>query len=67
MTNNSSNSKTKWLVLILGALTNAMVLAVPGMGLSVLFPEISADLKLNLVEAGVIWGVGSLSLIISSL
>jgi len=57
----------KWVILILGGLTNAVVVAIPSMGLSVLLPEISIDLNLNLVQAGLVWGIGSLPIIISSL
>jgi MFS family permease len=51
---------TKWYLLVLSAVTNALVVAAPGMGLSVLFKEISGDLHLNLVQVGVIWGIGAL-------
>jgi len=67
MINLNKNSRTKWLILAMGTLTNAIVVAVPSMGLSVLFPEISADLNLDLVQAGMVWGASSLPLIISSL
>jgi predicted MFS family arabinose efflux permease len=63
----SPKKNYKWYVLILGALTNTVVLAMPGMALAVLLPEISADLKLNLVQAGTVWGVTSISLIVASL
>jgi MFS family permease len=53
--------------MILAALTNALVVALPGMGLSVLLPEISKDLDLNLVQAGLVWGIGSLPMILTSL
>ena len=49
----------KWLVLILGTFTFTFVVAVPSMSLPVLFDEISADLSLNLVQIGWIWGMGS--------
>ncbi|MFN8492283.1 MAG: MFS transporter [Caldilineaceae bacterium] len=49
----------KWYVLILGALTFTFVSAIPSMSLPVLFGEIAAELKLNLVQVGWIWGIGS--------
>ena len=44
-----------------------MVVAVPTMGLSVLLPEISKDLNLCLIQAGLLWGIGSLPIIFSSI
>ena len=55
----------KWTILILGCLTNALVVAVQGMGVSVLLPEITNDLNLSLVQAGLIWGMASLPSILS--
>jgi len=49
----------KWLVLTLAAFTFTLVVAIPQMSLPVLFDEISADIGLNLVQVGWIWGVGS--------
>jgi MFS family permease len=49
----------KWLILTLAALTFTLVVAIPQMSLPVLFDEISADIGLNLVQVGWIWGVGS--------
>ena len=49
----------KWLILTLGAFTFAFVVAIPLMSLPVLFDEISADLGLDLVQVGWIWGIGS--------
>lgn len=57
----------KWIILILAALTNAVVVAIPSMGLSVLLPEISNELNLSLVQAGLVWGISSLPIIISGL
>ncbi len=67
MLNKSQNPNYKWVIMILGALTNAFVVAVPGMGMSVLLPEISKDLNLNLVQAGLVWGIGSLPMLFASL
>lgn len=49
----------KWYVLVLGALTFTFVVAIPSMSLPVLFGDISAELNLNLVQVGWIWGIGS--------
>ncbi len=57
----------KWYILILAAMTNAVAVAMPTMGLSVLLPEISKDLNLTLVQAGLVWGIGALPAIITSL
>ena len=57
----------KWYVLSLVVLTNMLVIAMPSMGMSVLAKEISQDLDLNLVQVGLVWGVGSLPAILTSL
>jgi MFS family permease len=57
----------KWLVLTLAAFTFTFVVAIPQMSLPVLFDEISADLKLSLVQVGWIWGVGSVMSILVGL
>jgi cyanate permease len=57
----------KWYILVLTALTGALVLAAPGMSMSVLFSEISGDLHLNVVQVGWVWGIGALPGIVSSL
>lgn len=57
----------KWYILTLVVLTNMLVVAVPAMGMSVLAKEISQDLSLNLVQVGVVWGIGSLPAIVTSL
>jgi MFS family permease len=54
------NSNYKWYILILAALTNTVVVAIPSMSMSVLFQEISRELNLSLVQVGLIWGIGSL-------
>jgi MFS family permease len=57
----------KWYILTLVVLTNMFVTAMPSMGMSVLAKEISQDLGLNLVQVGIVWGVGSLPAILTSL
>jgi len=61
------NTKYKWLILILIGLTAALVMAMPGMAIPVLFSEISEDLGLNLVQIGVVWGAGSLAGVLTAL
>jgi MFS family permease len=57
----------RWIVLILGAFTNTIAVAMPSMAMPVLFQEISDDLGLTLVQIGAIWGMGSLTGILTSL
>jgi cyanate permease len=57
----SSGANYKWYVLILAALTFTFAFAMQQICMSVLFSEIAADLGLNLVEIGVVWGVPALA------
>ncbi|MCL4832760.1 MAG: MFS transporter [Caldilineaceae bacterium] len=57
----------KWYILALSALTHMLVVAIPAMSLPVLFDEIAGDLSLDIVQIGVIWGLGSLTGIAMSL
>lgn len=61
------NNKYKWYVLALVVLTNMFTVAIPSMGMAVLSDEISRDLNLNLVQVGIVWGVGALLGIVTSL
>ncbi len=65
--NYASTSNYRWYVLALAALTHTIVVAIPMMSLPVLFDEIAADLGLSLVQVGWIWGIGSLTGILTSL
>ena len=56
----------KWYILFLVVLTNIIVVAMPAMGMSVLAKEISEDLGLNLVQVGIVWGIGALPAIVTS-
>ncbi len=67
MENKKGFVNNRWGILILGGLTNAIVVAAPIMGISVLLPEISKDLGLSIVQAGFVWGIGALPSIFSSL
>jgi MFS family permease len=57
----------RWWILILATLTNTMVAAIPAMCLPVLFEEISSELKLSLVQVGMVWGIGALPGIFTAL
>jgi len=57
----------RWYILLLVVLTGMFVIAMPLMGVSVLAQEIAADLSLNLVQVGIIWSVGALLGIVTSL
>jgi MFS family permease len=61
------NNSSKWYILTLVVFTNLFVIAIPSMGVSVLSKEISDDLRLNLVQLGIMWGVGALPGIVTSL
>ena len=50
-----------WILLILIGSTATLVVAMPTMAMPVLLPEIADDLGLNLVQVGVVWGIGSLA------
>jgi MFS family permease len=60
-------SKYKWNILALVVLTNILVIAMPSMGISVLAKEIAQDLDLDLVQVGIVWGIGSLPAILTTL
>lgn len=49
----------RWVMLALCALTPLCVVTLPNMSLPPLFVTISNDLRMSLVETGVIWGTGS--------
>jgi MFS family permease len=60
MDNQQDETGYRWYILILGALTNALAVAIPAMCMPVLFKEISDELNLSLVEIGLIWGISAL-------
>lgn len=60
------STPNRWLFLILGGLTNAIVVALQTMSLSVLLPEISMDFNLTVTQAGILWGIGSFPMVFSS-
>ncbi len=58
-----SRSRYKWCILTLVILTNMFVAAIPGMSMSVMAKEISQDLRLSLVQVGIVWGAAFLPII----
>lgn len=60
-------SSTKWYLLALILLTDIVVIAMPTMAMSVLSNEITHDLNLSVVQVGIVWGIGSLPTILTSL
>ena len=67
MNDRHSEANYRWYILILAALTNTLAVAMPTMCLPVLFKEISGELGLSLVQIGLIWGIGALPGIFTSL
>ncbi|HCS40456.1 MAG TPA: hypothetical protein DIW44_12845 [Anaerolineaceae bacterium] len=63
----AQNSKYKWYLLGLILVTNVILLAMPSMAMSVLSNELSHELNLSVVQVGILWGIGSLPAIFSSL
>jgi MFS family permease len=57
----NNNPTYKWYVLALLTITGTFVAAIPLSCLPVLFPEMSEDLGLDLVQIGTIWGISSLA------
>ncbi len=57
----------RWYILSLATVTSIVTVAMPTMCLSVLFDEIAGDLGLSLVQIGLIWGLGALAGIPTSL
>lgn len=60
-------SPYRWVILVMVTLSGFIVMGFPTTGLSALFSEIADSLDLDLVEIGVIWGVGSLMGIFTAL
>ena len=61
MINEYTESKYRWYVISLTALTQAFCVAMPLICMPVLFDEISSDLGLSLVQVGWVWGFIALS------
>jgi len=60
------NPNTKWFILALSAITATIASSAPSASLSVLFKEISTDLRLDLVQVGLVWSIGALPAILTS-
>lgn len=67
MDSNQNQANYRWYVLILAALTGTLTVAMQNMCLPVLFEEIAEDLDLSLVQIGLIWGIGALASVPTSL
>lgn len=61
------DGRYKWYILALVVLTNMFVVAIHSMAMSVLAKDITADLGLSLVQLGILWGIGALPGIATSL
>jgi MFS family permease len=61
MNSECSETNYRWYILILATLTSAFAVAAQNMCLPVLFDEISQDLGLDLVQIGLVWGIGALA------
>ena len=53
------NSPYRWVILAMVTLSGFLVMGFPTTGLSALFSEIAESLDLDLVEIGLIWGIGT--------
>ena len=53
------NSAYRWVILALVTLSGFLVMGFPTTGLSAMFSEIADSLGLDLIEIGVIWGIGT--------
>ena len=56
----------RWYLLGLILVTNIIVIAMPSMAMSVLSNELSHELNLSVVQVGIVWGIGSLPAVITS-
>lgn len=61
------DSPYRWVILVMVTLSGFIAMGFPTTGISALFSEIADSLGLDLVEIGVIWGVGSLMGIFTAL
>ncbi|MCY4063928.1 MAG: MFS transporter [Chloroflexi bacterium] len=56
--NDRQHSPYRWVILAMVSLSGFITMGFPTAGLSAMFSEIAASLDLDLIEIGVIWGVG---------
>ena len=61
------NSSYRWVILAMVTFSGFIVMGFPSTGLSAMFSEIAESLDLDLIEIGVIWGVGSVMGIFTAL
>lgn len=61
MNSRPSETNYRWYVLALAALTSTLTVATPNMCLPALFEEVAEDLGLNVVQIGLVLGVGPLN------
>jgi len=59
MDRETDRSRYRWYMLLLSGATATLTVAMPAMAMPVLFSEIAVDLRLSLVQIGVIWGIAS--------
>ncbi|MFC2032007.1 nitrate/nitrite transporter [Chloroflexota bacterium] len=64
---NITEPNYRWYILIVGTITQTLVVGVPWQCMPVLFKEISNDLGLSLVQIGTVWGLISLAGALSAL
>jgi predicted MFS family arabinose efflux permease len=60
-------SPYRWLILAVTALTGFFVMGFQTTGLSVLFSEIAESVQLDLIQIGLVWGVGTVMGIVTTL
>lgn len=65
--NDRQHSPYRWVILAMVTLSGFIAMGFPTAGLSALFSEIAESLNLNLIQIGVIWGVGTVMGIFMSL
>ena len=61
------SSSYRWVILAMVTLSGFITMGFPSTGLSALFSEIADSLQLDLIQIGIIWGVGSLMGIFTTL
>lgn len=61
------SSSYRWVILVMVTLSGFIVMGFPTTGLSALFSEIADSLDLDLIQIGIIWGVGSVMGIVTAL
>ncbi|MDE2857886.1 MAG: MFS transporter, partial [Chloroflexota bacterium] len=65
--NDRQHSSYRWVILAMVSLSGFITMGFPTAGLSAMFSEIAESLHLDLIQIGVIWGVGTVMGIFTSL